>query len=397
MTQKIPVILSALICGMAAQAYDYVKDGIYYTVISESEATVSVDCGNKEKIDYILPESAGPAKDIAMYDYYNWVGNSYKGDIVIPERVELGTEGKSYTVTEIAMGAFCKCSDLLSVKLPETLKHVGIGAFALCTSIEEIVIPDGVTTIAENAFQACSAIKKLHFSLGCDCILEGTFQNCGAPEGMTVDGLDNVSGIMYYAFFRANMSNYPSWDSLDRIYGSAFDEATIEEVQLQPGIMVTPAAFGSCEKLRTVIIHQGVKVDQDFPLNEIFENCNAISLIRLYEPVPPALNTDWAATVTPGCVLEVPIESVDAYKSAEYWNQFVVRGFDTSAVSTLEYTTPTIKTHKGGLEVSGCRTMQVTDLNGCIIYNGVSGKISLSAGTYIITAGNRSSKIIITE
>ncbi len=75
--KKLLLVFAALFCHLTANAYEFVVDGIYYTITSSDEHTVGV--------------SFHPTK-------------KYKGDIVIPTQVT--NEGITYAVTSITAKAF---------------------------------------------------------------------------------------------------------------------------------------------------------------------------------------------------------------------------------------------------------------------------------------------------
>ena len=83
------------------------------------------------------------------------LGMAEDTDIVIPATY------KGLPVTEIGDKAFYKLDNIkgnqwgnliLSVTLPNTIKHIGDFAFFSCDSLTEVVIPDSVTSIGFDAF-----------------------------------------------------------------------------------------------------------------------------------------------------------------------------------------------------------------------------------------------------
>lgn len=126
----------------------YQVDGIYYYINEENEACVT---------------------------FKNNRYNSYSGDVIIPESVEI--DGVSYPVTEIGVEAFqnCKIGELHIAKTIHTIRMGGIGLCEIDTiifdipsslkliegwgfngcNIPNIKLPDGVKALGTCAFQSC--------------------------------------------------------------------------------------------------------------------------------------------------------------------------------------------------------------------------------------------------
>jgi hypothetical protein len=112
--------------------------------------------------------------------YYNWIdnhknlavtykgshfprdGQSYSGNVVIPESVEY--EGNTYNVTEIGNRAFYSCQNLTSVKFPNGITTIGEEVFQSCIKLNSITIPKNVTSIRADAFYGCSGLTSVHIS-----------------------------------------------------------------------------------------------------------------------------------------------------------------------------------------------------------------------------------------
>lgn len=90
-------------------AYDFEVDGKCYSIISESDKTVSI----VQKTTF----------------------STYTGDFVIPERVEYN--GNEYSVIEIAEDAF-SYSKITSLTIPISIVKISSGAFSLCRNITSI-------------------------------------------------------------------------------------------------------------------------------------------------------------------------------------------------------------------------------------------------------------------
>ena len=73
------------------------------------------------------------------------------GDVVVPDTID------GRPVTCIGDNAFCYCTGLTSITLPEGCTTIGYYAFSGCTSLTSITLPNSITTIGDRAFQDCDA------------------------------------------------------------------------------------------------------------------------------------------------------------------------------------------------------------------------------------------------
>lgn len=101
------------------------------------------------------------------------------------------------TVTEIGEEAFDGCWQLTSVRLPAGVTKIGKEAFYGCTSLETLAIPTGVTRIEDYAFSDTS-IKSLTLSKNVTYIGECAFQNCVELKSVTIPA--SVTELGKYAF-----------------------------------------------------------------------------------------------------------------------------------------------------------------------------------------------------
>ena len=64
----------------------------------------------------------------------------------------------------ISACAFYECTNLTSVKLPESLITIGGNAFSYCKKLITITIPTSVTNIGNSAFSSCSSLEKVYWN-----------------------------------------------------------------------------------------------------------------------------------------------------------------------------------------------------------------------------------------
>ena len=123
--------------------------------------------------------------DNLVLDYPNEItsvtatNNTALTAITIPNTV---TEIKGNTARPFSKpnSAFYKCTSLVSVTLPDTLKTIGKQAFSGCTSLVSINIPNSVTEIGISTFANCSALASVTLPDSLTRINTAIFYKCSS-------------------------------------------------------------------------------------------------------------------------------------------------------------------------------------------------------------------------
>lgn len=125
-------------------ACDFIEDGIYYQIKSDSTVWVStreiIECSN----DWLYEPH--PADQL------------YSGNVIIPSSVE--HDGKAYSVTGIAYLAFKGCN-LSNVNLPNTIESISQSAFSRTKGLSTITLPESLIKIYHNAFWSCDDLTRV--------------------------------------------------------------------------------------------------------------------------------------------------------------------------------------------------------------------------------------------
>lgn len=114
----------------------------------------------------------------------------------IPSSIQEG--GESYSVTAIGEYAFEKCTSLQSITLPVTLTEIRHKAFCGCSNLSAIEIPDNVGYIASYAFNGCESLENLKLPEKLVTLEEHAFSGCTKLKSVYVPA--NVHYIGDYAF-----------------------------------------------------------------------------------------------------------------------------------------------------------------------------------------------------
>ena len=99
----------------------------------------------------------------------------YVGSVSIPEIIE--NNGKEYKVVSID-SAFQNCKDLVSVKLPNSVKNISPFSFAGCGKLTSIRLPDSLNIIGYSAFANCTGLLYVDLPENLKHIRDKAFYGC---------------------------------------------------------------------------------------------------------------------------------------------------------------------------------------------------------------------------
>lgn len=200
-------------------------------------------------------------------------------------------------VKKLFNGSFSSCSEIEYIIIPDSVEEIGPQCFVDCRSLREIVIPESVTLINSSAFVACSSLRTIHIPENTR-IGSGVFDSCTSLESFTgryasEDGRCLIVNGRVEAFAPAGLTQYTIPDNATAIgqcfmYLQELEELTIPST-------VNYIRFLSGDSLLRI-------------------NCLATN--------PPSLSYSWSLNMRNLEAIYVPAESVEAYKSAQYWSDY---------------------------------------------------------------------------
>lgn len=130
------LIAVLIICSAnILKAQTFVYDGMYFSVVSSEERTVSV-IPNPAGI-YELPDVVNIPSFVSYNDY-------------------------SYKVVGIEKEAFSCCTNVLEFNIPNSVVAVSDNSFAYCTSLKNIKISRNVMFISNSAFTGCTSLVSIN-------------------------------------------------------------------------------------------------------------------------------------------------------------------------------------------------------------------------------------------
>ena len=104
-------------------------------------------------------------------------GRNASGNVSIP-----------YGVLNIESEAFAGCADIISLRIPETVKSLGDGAFRDCPALTTVVIEKGLTTIGACAFAGNGALRSVTLPDSVLSIEDTAFEDCASLTQTVAEG-----------------------------------------------------------------------------------------------------------------------------------------------------------------------------------------------------------------
>ncbi len=291
------------------------------------------------------------------------------------------------SVTTIGEAAFYGCSGLTSVTIGNSVNSIGEYAFYNCYRLTSVTIPNSVTSIGNAAFCGCSGLTSVTVDKNngkydsrdnCNAIIDtstntlivgckntiipnsvtsigdGAFYGCSGLTSVTVDknngkydsrnncnaiidtstnklivGCKNttipnsVTSIGYGAFNGCSgLTSVTIPNSVTSIGESAFDYCSgLTSVTIPNSVTsIGKCAFYYCSGLTSVTIGNSVTSIGD----RAFSGCSGLTkLVSLAVEPPTCDNGAFKEVDKTSCQLLVPEESINKYKTADQWKEFL--------------------------------------------------------------------------
>jgi len=243
---------------------------VTYRVLSESEKTCTVI--SRGSYTSAIPEC------YIINSYANRGHTRFKVVSVADSAFYRDTVVTSLSIAEgittLGKLSFMFCANLRYVSLPTSLTYISSDAFSSCYKLQEVVLPRAIRRLEPTTFVGCSELRRVSF-----------------PDSLTI------------------------------ICTDCFVSSGLLEVELPPTLQVLErGVFFDCQRLRKVTLPASLESIGDF----CFMRCDSLREVVNLNPQPIRISDVFEASpeVLAQRTLYVPASSVDAYKSALYWQDF---------------------------------------------------------------------------
>ena len=281
------------------------KEAVLPSNLTEIKSYVFYECSSLSDIS--IPASV---TKIGAYAFSGCVALPVTDNIRYADTYLVEAVDKNLTAGNIKVGtrfiggyAFNECASMVSVTIPNSIIAIDPYTFRNCSSLTSVTIPNGVPEIGEYTFDGCSSLSSVTIPNSVTSIGKYAFRGCSSLTSVTIP--NGVISIENYVFYGC----------------SSLTSVTIPNSVTSIG----NGAFYGCTSLTGITIPEGVT---KIGAGAFYKCC----LAEVYcKPTTPPIGGSQMFGLNPSSrKIYVPATSVEAYKTADYWNDYSsdIEGYD---------------------------------------------------------------------
>lgn len=262
-------------------------------------------------------------------------------------------DGIKFSVGNILKYAFYQCTEIKDTEI-SNIKEIGDSAFYGCSKLSNLTLSN-IKTIGKSSFYDCE-IAKLSMPGTVTSIGTAAFGNCNKLSNVS---LEDGDGILYIERPKKGYTDFDVFSGTrikklyigrDLYYDTDNDRSpffrldTLEEVEIRKGETdISNSMFYGCSALKFVTIgdditrigekaFSGCSSMTSFKFGkklksigaDAFSDCTALTSFTSEALTPPSCGNQALDDINKWeCVLHVPSESIELYKTANQWKSFL--------------------------------------------------------------------------
>lgn len=192
------------------------------------------------------------------------------------------------------------------------------------SKLQELTLNGKNFWLQDSSFSAHPLLKNVRFQ--CDTVLleRKVFKGCTSLESVILPAYIQNLEIRAEVFQNCtSLTTINIPDSVQKISSNAFIHCeALETLDLPSHLLyIEQGAIAHCKSLRSITIPQTIfKIE-----NLAFKGCTSLSSVTINDSTPCTLGTDVFTDCASDMKIYVPVNSVDAYKSAANWSVYADR------------------------------------------------------------------------
>ncbi len=332
------VMISNSVMSIGSYAFENCS-GLTSVTIPNSVSSIGerafLNCSGLSSVTILNSLVSIGAEAFCGTSFYN---NSPNGPVVIG-KILLGIKGECPanvtipdSVTSIG-GAFCGCSGLTSVTIPNSVAIIGASAFENCSGLTSVTIPNSVMSIGEGAFLNCSSLTNMTIGSGVTNIGWSAFSGCRGLTSVRIPA--SIMSIGDEAFADCSgLTSVTMTDGVMSIGESAFHGCTgLTDITIPNSVLGLGAyAFRDCSGIKTVVIGSGIKKI----FLQTFDGCSDLMNVMFVGRMPKI--AEWAFRgVAQGCRGYMQGDTSEWWAIPNKRNDYRYRNVYTSSGEMMRY------------------------------------------------------------
>ena len=250
-------------------------------------------------------------------------------------------EFKNNHLRTLGGNIFMNCSSLAEVKFPETIDDMGTAICWWCSKLSNVELPTNLTMLPTQTFVSCSSLKNVTLPDSYTAIDGSAFFGSGL-EYVNIENIVEFGGMCFINCPLTGMPNIVLNENCTVLPSSVFRKTGIKTFTASPNLVTLgEEVFYECDNLTRVTLNEGLEEIGHL----VFVRCPNITYVTIPSTVTvvngyafwgTGLQTLVCKAITPPenlteadyvmdysvPTLYVPEESIDAYKTAPYWQKF---------------------------------------------------------------------------
>ena len=290
--------------GVSRLIHVYQQSGLYHCVVDGCEY---VSCGSNSdsevKYGIALVEARLSAQVIRTYN-----------NECFCRCFNLRTVSLPNSITSFGDFAFRECYNLRAAVIPKSAITIGSSLFQLCNNLQRLSLPDSMPSTGSYLVSSCPSLRSITIPSNLTTVgdqafaIMGSLQKAIVPNGITSINFSQDPSLRYVKFPN-------SVTDIGRFYQCY----SLKDVIIPPNVTeIKNNAFYSCYSLESITIPAGVTSIG----SSAFSYCYSLYTVIMLPTTPPTLGNSSVFSTSRQQHIYVPAESVEAYKTATNWSSY---------------------------------------------------------------------------